>query len=98
MSLNKQETQVVRGSLTSWILNFESVSDPKRKQRMRKKLEGAVDVALDNIRSSQKNALEYQKIGNHSLSHEWQLEAKKWRSVADEVLRVAELVDGNRKG
>lgn len=93
MSLDVQEAALVKGNLTSWLLTFESSTDKSMKKRMHKKLEGCYDVAIHHARKSAQKALGYHMLHNTVLSESWELEATKWRAVADEVLKVIELVN-----
>ena len=100
MSLNREETQLVRGNLTNGVLNCESTTDKGMRKRMHKRLEACYDHALWNARKSSQKALAFHMLHNNLMSQAHEVEATKWRSVADEVLRVIELVhdDSYREG
>ena len=93
MSLDAKELQLVQSNLTSWLLSFESSTDKTRKAQMHKKLAKCYDQAISNARKASRQALGYQMLNNSLLSQAHTIEASKWRSVADEVLRVIELVN-----
>jgi hypothetical protein len=91
--LMAQEMQAVSRALTSIVLRIESTSDRKRKHLMQTKMAACYSQALDNAEKAKQQASTAKAMHNSLKVELWTVEAKKWQFIADEVLRVLDLVE-----
>ena len=90
--LQTNELGLMTEALTSFVLAFESTSDEKRKHNMQKRMSGCYDQALHNAKKAEQQARAANAVHNSFQVEQYGLEAQKWRTIADAVLHVMELV------